>query len=83
MGLPVINIKETDKLSKAMRSGSSFYIADKNIKMFVSDGDAERNELLEAFDEDFLISALEEAERCTTYITPEEYRARMDKFLNG
>ena len=86
MGLPVINIKETDKLSKAMKSGSSFYIADKNLKLLVPVPEVEEDELndeLKVFDKDFLISALEEAERCTTFVTLEEHMARMDKIINS
>ena len=87
MGLPVINIRETDKLSRAMKSGSSFYISDKNLKLLVPVPETEKDELneelLEVFDKDFLLSALEEAEKCTAFVTLEEHKARMDKIIYG
>ena len=49
----------------------------------VEEDDELNEELLEVFDKDFLVSALEEAERCTAFFTPEELRARMDKILNS
>ena len=86
MGLPVIKISDTEKLSKAMNSGRSFYIADEKRKLLVPVPNAEDDELndeLKVFDKDFLFAALDEADRCTTYVTPEEHFARMDKIING
>ena len=89
MALPVINIKETDRLSKAMRSGRSFYIADEKEKLLVPVPapavveDDELNDELKGFDKDYLIAALEEAEKCTKYYSAEEHWARMDKIING
>ena len=86
MELPVINIRETDRLAKAMQMGTPFYISDKKKKLLVPVPDIEDDELndeLKVFDKDFLISALEESERCTTYISAEESMARLNKIIHG
>ena len=75
MGLPVINIDETDKLSKAMEAGSPFYIANKNKKLLVSDPEMRAAEAE-------LIAALEAAENCHTYYTLEETWEHVNKVLH-
>ena len=72
MGLPVINVRRN-----------------RSKKLFVSapeigdELDDELNDELKVFDKDFLIAALEEAERCTVTVTPEEHWARIDEIING
>ena len=89
MALPVINVNESARLSKAMKSGRPFYIvtADEKEKRLVpvpaAVEDDELNDELKCFDKDYLITALEEAEKCTVYLTPEESRARIEKIIHG
>ena len=86
MRLPVINIKETARLSTAMNSGRPFYIANEKKKLLVPVPVAEDDELndeLKGFDKDYLIAALEKAEKCETNISAEESWARIDKIING
>ena len=74
MALPIININETDKLSKAIENGLPFYIAGQSKKLLVCDPE------LKAVENE-LIAALEEAERCTTHVSLKEHKARIEAII--
>jgi hypothetical protein len=63
--IQTIKVNETDRLSKAIRSGKPFYICDKNAKVLAYDPEKE-------LAEQKLTALLQEAEACREYCSVEE-----------
>jgi hypothetical protein len=70
--IQTINVSETAKLSKAIKSGKPFYIADKGDKMLAYDPELE-------LAEQRLTTLLQEAEACKERCGVDEFWAYVDK----